>query len=1122
MISHEDMNMQQFFVPVTRFHNVLQRQEHSGVACFFALLLLSLGLAGPNAAAQTAMVQVPFVNTVMGIPSSSASGTPAGTPCTSSTPGYIGSAPTANGCPGTQALVGYPYNVAVDSAGSLAVAQGSNYGIAVLYEGGATMSSLLTHALPGYSFTPTVGHAYILTTAYSSGIPLTLNGGKYYCGNNVNNGVALDSNGDGCAAQYDYVNARQVTIDPDGNIFFSQLNPAPICIRVIYAGGVRAANLINAYNPAVAAAGGPKVGYIYALSSISTTAGTQDFLIPRGIAAVPVSATQENLFVTDNGASTAETGLDAATSGMQIKEFVCPVGTTGCNTAVNGATYGATGWATYIVGGGTAGGVDGDGGLPGAATLVTPQEIMGDKYGDLFFMDAGLARLRVVYNGGTTLPLFDKTTAVTTPVVGNVYTVAGGGSGLVSPAAVNTLSLTPTLFGLDPAGNLYFLSNNMLWVENANSSTGKAVAIGFGGATTSSPYSANASPAAGASCNGSSSPITGPVMTDAYADGCPATQVGLGTPENGIIPFDAQGNFYLTDARTTGTAAGVVRKYSFGNNFGSAAAGASVNASFAFTPSISGGGTTYTPGAPSFTLPDFTDAGNDACRTETGIVSTQTCVYNVTFKPSLAGARKGSMTLTQTTALDTILLSGVGTGAQIASDPALQTVIGSGLAPGGVGIDQSGNLYISSGTSTGVVYQSVSGGVPVSFATGFINPAQVAVDGAGNVYVADSGNNRIATVTSTGGAATAFLGGTFGLTSTSATPNTVTSTSLINPTGVAADQSGNIYIADTGNNRVIEVVTSVARAATQNVLLNFSGLSAPRGLAVDAAGDVFVADSGNARIVELSAAGVQSTVSISPSLSNPVAVAVDAAGDLYIADSGNQNVDLLAPGSATATSLLGNTTGLAGLAIDPAGNLFVASSTATAVTELNRTGISYTYPITAVGSTSSLTPLTLNNTGNSSLTTGSSLSSNTDPTDFSIAAATTNGCTTNAVLTPGQNCSLTATFQPQSAGTFSATVAFFPNSNAVYSASATLGGTGAQGGTTSTTTLSIPTTTVVAGQSVSMTASVTLSAGIAAGSVAFYDGSTLLGSATLSSGSASFSTSSLSVGAHSITAIYPG
>jgi hypothetical protein len=55
-----------------------------------------------------------------------------------------------------------------------------------------------------------------------------------------------------------------------------------------------------------------------------------------------------------------------------------------------------------------------------------------------------------------------------------------------------------------------------------------------------------------------------------------------------------------------------------------------------------------------------------------------------------------------------------------------------------------------------------------------------------------------------------------------------------------------------------------------------------------------------------------------------------------------------------------------------------------------------------------------------------------------------------------------------------------------------------------------------------MTASVILSAGIATGSVSFYDGSALLGSATLSSGSATFSISSLAVGTHSISAIYPG
>ena len=69
------------------------------------------------------------------------------------------------------------------------------------------------------------------------------------------------------------------------------------------------------------------------------------------------------------------------------------------------------------------------------------------------------------------------------------------------------------------------------------------------------------------------------------------------------------------------------------------------------------------------------------------------------------------------------------------------------------------------------------------------------------------------------------------------------------PGGVSVDGSGNVYVADTGNNRIVRLAVGESAA----VVLPFEGLSAPGGVAVDGSGNVYVADTGNNRILKLAA-----------------------------------------------------------------------------------------------------------------------------------------------------------------------------------------------------------------------------------------------------------------------------
>lgn len=189
------------------------------------------------------------------------------------------------------------------------------------------------------------------------------------------------------------------------------------------------------------------------------------------------------------------------------------------------------------------------------------------------------------------------------------------------------------------------------------------------------------------------------------------------------------------------------------------------------------------------------------------------------------------------------------------------------------------------------------------------NPSGVAVDFAGNLYIADTNHNRIVKVIPDGTTSTLAISGL--------------STSLNSPRGLALDSSGNLYIADTGNSRIVKVSSSGSGSVVSTPTIT---LSAPQGVAVDISGNIFISDTGNNEIVKLSSGGTASVfntssgVSISPtptpSLSAPKGVAVDTYGNLYIVDSGNNRVIKVTTGlvgsviTSTLSPALNNPTGI--------------------------------------------------------------------------------------------------------------------------------------------------------------------------------------------------------------------
>jgi sugar lactone lactonase YvrE len=215
------------------------------------------------------------------------------------------------------------------------------------------------------------------------------------------------------------------------------------------------------------------------------------------------------------------------------------------------------------------------------------------------------------------------------------------------------------------------------------------------------------------------------------------------------------------------------------------------------------------------------------------------------------------------------------------------------------------------------------------------SPAGVAVSG-GAVYVADGLNNRIRKI-SPAGTITTIAGiddpGNAG------DGGPATDAQLNDPTGIAVDNHGNLYIADKYNNRIRKVTPQgMISAFAGTGVQGFGGnggtataalLNAPAGLMADSAGNIFIADAGNNCIREVTTAGIilnfagngtpgfsgDGRAATAAQLYLPNGMAIDTAGNIYIADSWNYRVRKVTP-AGIITTIAG--TGIAGYAGDGA------------------------------------------------------------------------------------------------------------------------------------------------------------------------------------------------------------
>jgi sugar lactone lactonase YvrE len=217
------------------------------------------------------------------------------------------------------------------------------------------------------------------------------------------------------------------------------------------------------------------------------------------------------------------------------------------------------------------------------------------------------------------------------------------------------------------------------------------------------------------------------------------------------------------------------------------------------------------------------------------------------------------------------------------------------------------------------------------------NPSGITMDSSGTIYFADTHNHCISKIDSSGNKVVYAGTGVAGYKEGSGV-----TCQFNNPTAIAADMAGNIYVADTGNNSIRIIERNYVYDSSRNIIaidgivgtlvgkgpsLTSSNigsgvkLNAPRGVAVDSSGCVYISDTGNHRICKVTSGGTfitlaGCTVLDAPlaytsgfnngngkeaSFKNPTGLTVDLKGNIFVADTGNNAIRRITPSGKVST-----------------------------------------------------------------------------------------------------------------------------------------------------------------------------------------------------------------------------
>ena len=366
--------------------------------------------------------------------------------------------------------------------------------------------------------------------------------------------------------------------------------------------------------------------------------------------------------------------------------------------------------------------------------------------------------------------------------------------------------------------------------------------------------------------------------------------------------------------------------------------------------------------------------------------------------------------------------------------------------PNGMVTDSAGNLFVADGSNnqirkvspagvvTSFVGSSSAGSTDGSGASAqFSLPSGLAIDSGGNVYVGDYFNNMIRKVTPAGVVTTLAGSGLQG-----STDATGAAASFFRPWGVAMDSSGNVLVADSGNNKIRRVtpagvVTTLAGSGAA-ALTNGTGAAAafntPTGLTVDAADNIFVCDDFNRVIRKVTPGGVVSTFAgsgatgsvngtgLAATFNTPTSITTDGTGNMYVADRSGRTIRMITPagvvttlaGGAGGTTLDGNGSSAGfnypiGITADAFGHVFVSEDTGNVIRRIDIAGSAPAATTTTITTVPATTSTTSTTTVTASTTTAVPDTTTTAPTP----AATTTTAPTPAATTPLQSSNASAT-----------------------------------------------------------------------------------------------------------------
>jgi len=704
----------------------------------------------------------------------------------------------------------------------------------------------------------------------------------------------------------------------------------------------------------------------------------------------------------------------------------------------------------------------GDGGLGRAAQLNYPIGVTTDGAGNVYIADTGDNRIRVVNVGTTTITIAGVTIAA-----GTIQTIAGTGAPCTNPMtgscgdfgpATSSQLNTPQGVAVDSAGNIYIADSGDRRIRIVSASTGLINPYAGGGspcnvnkgcgddgaataANLSDPFQISLDAAGNLFItdppenrirlvNASTQIITtvaGTGRSDFSGDGGPATSAQLNATRG--VAVDASGNVVIAD---TGNQR--IRQFTVGGNINTMAGGGTGNDESGATSAIVGAGR---------------GVALDSSRNLYIADTYNNRIREVT--PSNPPTNYGTITTIAGTGIAGFFGNG---------KPGLSAQLN---FPSGVVVDSANNLYIAD-TGNFVIRQYSNGlisnsagtpqqsckllpcgdGGPALQAT-FGLPTSVAVDGGGNIYVADAGTHRIRVVNT--GAAPITIAGvsippkaiqTVAGNGTACTNSALgkcgdngpsISAQLNSPFGVAVDGSGNIFIADTGDNRIREVVAATGQIVgyaftggrffgPTNVPALKSQFNTPHYIALDPRGNLYVSSSDFDFVVERISALNQYVVPVAGVATDPKfygfdgdgglatsahlnnsGVAIDGLGHLYIADGGNNRARevLLTPGASPS------------------------------VTTLN-------FPAEPVGTTSPAQNFVLTNAGSDDLF----ISNTSISGPFALQSTS---CANN-VVPPRATCTFSLTFTPVTVGTVSGSITLNDNAFGSPSQTVTLSGTG--------------------------------------------------------------------------------